>query len=56
MLRRDPAKEESPIANWIVGGVVALLAGLALRSMYKNKKAGKSCGCSGDCSQCKGCH
>ena len=44
------------MANWIVGGIILLLAALACRSIYKDKKAGKSCGCGGDCSQCKGCH
>ncbi len=39
----------------VVGAVVVLIAGLACRSIYKDKKAGKSsCGC--DCSKCKGCH
>lgn len=45
------------MATWIIGGLVALAAGLAARSIYRDKKAGKcSCGCSG-CSGCAGgCH
>lgn len=36
----------------ILAGIVAV----AVRSMIRDKKAGKSCGCGGDCSRCKGCH
>ena len=37
--------------NFVACGAVALLAGLAIRQMVKDKKAGKgSCGC--DCSKC----
>ena len=36
----------------IVAGAVAL----AIRSMIKDKKAGKSLQCGGDCSRCRGCH
>ncbi|RKI85928.1 FeoB-associated Cys-rich membrane protein [bacterium 0.1xD8-71] len=38
--------------------VLALVAGavvLAVRSMIKAKKAGKSLQCGGDCSRCGGC-
>lgn len=28
---------------------------LAIRSMIRAKKAGKSCSCGGDCSRCSGC-
>ena len=43
-------------ADVIVGIVVALLVVLAVRSMVKAKKAGKSM-CGGDCGNCamKGC-
>lgn len=34
----------------VLGAAVAL----AIRSMVKDKKGGKTCG--GDCSRCKGCH
>ncbi|MDE6053243.1 MAG: FeoB-associated Cys-rich membrane protein [Lachnospiraceae bacterium] len=30
--------------------------GLAVRSMVRDKKSGKSLQCGGDCSKCKGCH
>lgn len=36
------------MATWIIGGFVVLAAAMAVRSIYKDKKAGKcSCGCSG---------
>ena len=34
--------------------VVGVAVGLAARSLYKDKKAGK--GCNGNCGNCKGCH
>lgn len=37
--------------------VVVGLVGLAVRSMIKDKKSGKSISCGGDCQKCKGhCH
>ncbi len=39
----------------IVLAIVAAAA-LAIRSMIKDKKAGKSIQCGGDCSRCGGCH
>ncbi len=33
-------------------GVVSL----AIRSMIKDKKSGKTLSCGGDCRHCKGCH
>ena len=36
----------------VVVGIVALI----VRSMIKNKKAGKSLQCGCDCAKCKGCH
>lgn len=36
----------------ILAGCVALI----VRSMVRDKKAGKSLQCGGDCSKCKGCH
>lgn len=36
--------------------LIAVIA-LIIRSMYKDKKAGKSLQCGGDCKNCKGhCH
>lgn len=40
----------------IVLAIVAGAAGLAIRSMIKDKKAGRSLQCGGDCSHCGGCH
>lgn len=37
-----------------VAAIVAAAAGLAVRSIYKDKKAGKVC--NGNCGNCKGCH
>lgn len=36
--------------------VLVLLAGLAVRSLYKDKKKGKSISCGGDCNHCSKCH
>lgn len=40
----------------IVLAVVAGAVALAVRSMIKDKKAGKSTHCGGDCGHCGGCH
>lgn len=41
----------------ITGGIVLALVVLAVRSMVKDKKNGKSIQCGGDCSHCGGhCH
>ena len=41
----------------IVLAIVAAAAVLAIRSMIKDKKAGKSIQCGGDCKHCGGrCH
>lgn len=47
----------SPIlGNLIVIAVLIAVVGLAVRSVWKDHTAGKSCACGGDCSHCKGCH
>ena len=38
----------------IVGGVLAIIVGLLIWKMIKDKKTGKS-SCGGDCAHCKGC-
>ncbi|MCC8051972.1 MAG: FeoB-associated Cys-rich membrane protein [Clostridiales bacterium] len=38
----------------IVGGILVVIVALIIRSMIKDKKAGKSLQCGGDCSHCKG--
>lgn len=38
----------------IVGGVLAVIVGLLIWKMIKDKKAGKS-SCGGDCAHCRGC-
>jgi len=41
------------VSTIIVGLVVCLIVGLIVRSMYKNKKAGKgSCSCADGCGSC----
>lgn len=41
----------------VVLAIVAALTGLAVRSMVRDKKNGKSLQCGGDCSHCRGnCH
>ncbi len=41
----------------IVGAVLVGIVGLIIRSMIKDKKAGKSLSCGGDCKNCGGhCH
>ncbi|MBS5248885.1 MAG: FeoB-associated Cys-rich membrane protein [Oscillospiraceae bacterium] len=44
------------MGTWIVALCVVGAAGLAVRSLWKDHKAGKKCGgCGGDCSSCRGC-
>ncbi|MCD7820133.1 MAG: FeoB-associated Cys-rich membrane protein [Lachnospiraceae bacterium] len=38
----------------LVGGILVVVVGFIIRSMIKDKKAGKSLQCGGDCSKCKG--
>lgn len=40
----------------IVLVIVIGVVGLAIRSMVKDKKAGKSLQCGGNCKHCSGCH
>lgn len=41
----------------IVGLILTVAAALAIRSMVRDKKAGKSIQCGGDCKHCGGrCH
>lgn len=40
------------LATIIVGLIVLAIVVLAVRSMYKNKKAGNSCSCGSSCSGC----
>ena len=39
----------------IVGIILAVIIFLAVGSMIREKKKGKSLQCGGDCSKCKGC-
>jgi hypothetical protein len=40
----------------IVFLILAVVVALVIRSMYRDKKAGKSLQCGGDCKKCRGCH
>jgi len=42
------------LGNLIVIAVLAAIAALAGRSLWKSRKAGGSC--NGDCASCGGCH
>jgi len=45
------------MGTFIIGIIVLVLVGLAVRSMIKDKKSGKSIQCGGDCKHCGGnCH
>lgn len=41
---------------YIVLALVVLAVALAVRSLWKGRKSGKSCSCGGDCPHCRGCH
>ncbi len=40
----------------LVGAILLVIVVLIIRSMVKDKKAGKSFQCGGDCSHCSGGH
>ncbi len=42
------------MGTWIVGGILALVVALIIRSMIRDKKNGKSLQCGGDCKNCGG--
>lgn len=46
------------MATLLVGIVLVLIVALAVRSMIKDRRNGKSVQCGGDCSHCPGhdCH
>lgn len=45
------------MGTFVAGAVVCALAGLAIKSMVRDKKRGKSIQCGGDCRNCGGhCH
>lgn len=49
-------KESNRMGTVIVLAIVAGAAALAVRRMVKDRKAGKSLHCGGDCGRCGGCH
>ncbi|MCM1180200.1 MAG: FeoB-associated Cys-rich membrane protein [Clostridium sp.] len=44
------------MGTFIVGIIVAAVVAMAVFSMIRDKKNGKSIQCGGDCSKCRGCH
>ncbi|MCM1157218.1 MAG: FeoB-associated Cys-rich membrane protein [Bacteroidales bacterium] len=40
----------------LVSAILVGIVALAVRSMIRDKKSGKSLQCGGDCSACRGCH
>lgn len=56
-LRLKRKMEANDMGTIIVLIVLAVIVALIIRSMVKDKKAGKSLQCGGDCSKCGGhCH
>ena len=56
-LRLKRKMEANDMGTIIVLIVLAIIVALLIRSMVKDKKAGKSLQCGGDCSKCGGhCH
>ena len=56
-LRLKRKMEANNMGTIIVLIVLAIIVALIIRSMVKDKKAGKSLQCGGDCSKCGGhCH
>lgn len=47
---------QSVLTSVLIIVALAVAVSLALRSMWRDHKAGKSCSCGGDCPHCKGCH
>lgn len=47
-------KEIWRMGTWIVGAGLVCIIGFVIRSMIKDKKAGKSLQCGGDCKHCGG--
>ena len=44
------------MATIMVGIILIALVGIAIASVIRNKKKGKSLQCGGDCGKCGGCH
>ena len=42
------------MGTFVVGMLVLLIAGLAVRNIIRDRKSNKGCGC-GSCSGCSGC-
>ena len=55
MKMKRAARKEIVMGTVITGIVVLGIAGLAVRSMVRDKKNGKSIQCGGDCKRCGGC-
>lgn len=55
-IKQTLSMEVMSMGTVIILAIVVAAAALAIRSMIKDKKAGKSIQCGGDCSRCGGCH
>ena len=55
-MRSDRCHGGKDMGTIIVGLVLIAIVGLAVRSMIRDKKAGKSIQCGGDCKHCGGGH
>jgi hypothetical protein len=45
------------MGTFVVAAILVIVVGLVIRSMIRDKKAGKSVQCGGDCKHCGGhCH
>ncbi|MDE7417005.1 MAG: FeoB-associated Cys-rich membrane protein [Lachnospiraceae bacterium] len=44
------------MGTMITLAILLAVIGLAVRSMVRDRKSGKSLQCGGDCSKCRGCH
>ncbi len=57
MLIKITEWRDSSMPTLIIGGILLILALLAIRNIIKTRKSGGCSGCSGGCSGCSGsCH
>lgn len=42
------------MGTFIVGSIVIIIMGIAIRSIIKDRKNGKACGCGQSCKGCSG--
>lgn len=54
IFRKEP--RDMTLGTFVVLIIVGVIVFFAARSLYKDKKKGKSISCGGDCNHCRGCH